>query len=111
MKRLCLLILSVMTFSCYAAPVTELNATDCGMADLSSPNFCTQFQTAARCNCARHLGQAACNQISMPKLCRMMKDAAHTNNLAVACRFQQDISYDICVAHWTAYGSRCEPIG
>jgi hypothetical protein len=77
--------------------------TSCPQAvPVSSPNFCSSFQTAAVCHCTQSgLPESMCQDLNELYV-RMI---AIFGSVEQACFYQQDTAYQTCVDDWNCYRS------
>ena len=113
MKKVLMLFLLLVNFSCYADTIpsdVQMNAAlqTCGHAPPEGdPNFCSSFKSIAYCHCHDEHGMppVICND--MNRLLQIM--IATYGNLWDACsaRAQKDVPQQECYDNWNYYMSHC----
>lgn len=116
MKKLIVLLISLISISCYAAPndfpllnnKTIITANCEKALPISNPAFCSSFKSVAYCHCAVEHGMppTACND--MKRIYQIM--VATYGSLWNACspKVQKDVSQQECYDDWTFYNSHCK---
>jgi hypothetical protein len=117
MKKSALLLLSMISFSCFAATANKTQATNCPQAlPTDDLNFCSSFKEAATCHCTSMGLPAGLCQDMQNLNARMI---SMFGSLERACAFQKDTSKQTCIDDWNCYlnggedsnGSLCSSSG